>query len=132
MKKIIIILVLFVFVACKTAKVNSNEVVFTSKNEVIENNYVIKIDKIISDSRCPEGITCIWAGELVMQLSVWENNQIKETKVLTFSPNTKEENFAWFEKYIPNNKKLFRYKISPVKTEKQLELKDYKMELILE
>ena len=132
MKKIILILVLFVFVGCKSVKQNSNEVVITSKNEVVTNDYTIVISKIISDSRCPEGTNCIWAGELVIELSVLQNKEIKETLELTFSQNTKEENLAWFGKYIPNNKKLIKYKISPTKTEQQLELKDYKIELILE
>ena len=39
---------------------------------------------------------------------------------------------SWFEKYIPQNKKVINYMISPSKTEKQLELKDYKIELILD
>ena len=132
MKKVVLIIVLFVFVACKSAKGNPNEITITSKKEVVANDYEIAIHKIISDSRCPEGVNCVWAGELVTELKVWQNKELKETKVLTFSPNSKEENFAWFEKYIPNNKKLSKYKISPNKTEKQLELKDYKIELILE
>ena len=90
------------------------------------------INKIISDSRCPEGTNCIWAGEIVMELSVLQNKEIKETLVLTFSPKTRDENLAWFGKYIPKDKKLIKYKISPSKTEQQLELKDYKIELILE
>ena len=99
---------------------------------MVANDYAIVIQKIISDSRCPEGTKCIWAGELVMELSVLQNKEIKETLEVTFSQNTKEENLAWFGKYIPNNKKLIKYKISPTKTEQQLELKDYKIELILE
>lgn len=132
MKKSIIVLVLFVFVGCKSAKQNANEVVMTSKNEVVTNEYAIVINKIISDSRCPVGTNCIWAGELVMELSVIQNNEIKETVTLTFSPNRNEENKVWFGKYIPQNKKLKQYKITPSKTEKQLEVKDYKIELILE
>ena len=132
MKKSIIVLILLVFVACKSAKQNANEVVMTSKNEMVTNEYVIVINKIISDSRCPVGTNCIWAGELVMELSVIQNNVIKETVTLTFSPNSNEENKAWFGKYIPQNKKLKQYKITPSKTEKQLEVKDYKIELILE
>jgi hypothetical protein len=132
MKKLILVFILFAFVACKSAKENANEVMLTSKNEVVTNDYAIVINKIVSDSRCPEGTNCIWAGELVMELSVLQNKEIKETLELTFSQNTKEENLAWFGKYIPNNKKLIKYKISPTKTEQQLELKDYKIELILE
>lgn len=132
MKKLILVLVLFVFVACKSVKQNANDIVITSKNEVVTNDYTIVINKIVSDSRCPVGTNCIWAGELVMKLSIWKNNEIIETLELTFSPNSNEENKAWFGKYIPINKKLIEYKISPSKTEKELELKDYKIELILE
>ena len=132
MKKGILVIILFAFVACKSAKENANEVVMTSKNEVISNDYAIVINKIVSDSRCPEGTNCIWAGEIVMELSVLQNKEIKETIVLTFSSKTRDENFAWFQKYIPNNKKLIKYQITPSKTEKPLELKDYKIELILE
>ena len=132
MKKSILVLVLLAFVACKSVKQNSNEVIITFENEVVLNDYKIVINKIISDSRCPEGTNCIWAGELVMELSVWKKNEMKEIVVLTFSPKTKGENLEWFEKYILQNKKVINYMISPSKTEKQLELKDYKIELILE
>jgi hypothetical protein len=132
MKQIILGLMLFLFIACKSAKANPNEVIITSKNERLANDYSIVINKIVSDSRCPIGTNCIWAGELVMELSVLKSKKMIETVVLTFSPTSKTENMAWFEKYIPNNKKLIKYQILPYKTEKNLELKDYKMELILE
>ena len=132
MKKLILVFVLCAFVACKSVKQNSNEVIITFENEVVLNDYKIVINKIISDSRCPEGTNCIWAGELVMELSVWKKNEMKEIVVLTFSPKTKGENLEWFEKYILQNKKIINYMISPSKTDKQLELKDYKIELILD
>ena len=132
MKKSILFLFFVAFVACKSLKENSNEIEITSKKEIVVNDYTIVIDKIISDSRCPQGVNCIWAGELVMEVSVWQNKALNETIQLTFSPKTRDENLAWFGKYIPNNKKLIKYKILPTKTEQQLELKDYKIELILE
>lgn len=132
MKKMFIVFLLCVFTACKSAKVSSNVVVLTFKNEKVTSDYVLVVNKIISDSRCPIGTNCIWVGELVMELSAIQNNEIKETVVMTFSPNSNEENKTWFQKYIPNNKKLIKYQITPSKTEKPLELKDYKIELILE
>ncbi len=132
MKKSILTLVLLAFVACKSVKENPNVLVITSKEEVVMNDYVILINTIISDSRCPEGTNCIWAGELVLELRVLKNDEIKETVVLTFSPKTEEENLAWFGKYMTSNKKLINFNISPTKTQKPLELKDYKIELILE
>ena len=132
MKKAILILVSLAFLACKAVKKNPNEITITSKKEVAANEYTLVIDKIVSDSRCPEGVTCVWAGEIVMKLSVWQNTTLKETTRLTFSSTTRDENLAWFGKYIPQNKKLKSYRISPTKTENQIELKDYKIQLILE
>ena len=132
MKKIILLLFLLAFVACKSVKESPNVLVITSKEEVVMNDYTITINKIISDSRCPEGTNCIWAGELILELRVLKNDEIEETVVLTFSPKTEEENLAWFWKYMTSNKKLINYKISPTKTQKPLELTDYKIVLILE
>ncbi|MBC5835164.1 hypothetical protein G6N05_11420 [Flavobacterium sp. F372] len=132
MKKLILVIVLCAFVACKSVKENSNEITITSKKEIVVNDYTIVIDKIISDSRCPQGVNCVWAGELVMEVSVWQNKALNETIQLTFSPKTRDENLVWFEKYIPQNKKLKSYIVSPTKTENQIELKEYKIQLILE
>ncbi|CAM4428809.1 hypothetical protein [Flavobacterium terrigena] len=133
MKNVIYVMViLFSLAACKSVRENPNEITITSKKEVAVNDYTIVIDKIISDSRCPEGVTCVWAGELVVKLSVWQNEVLKETTQIAFSPSTRDENLAWFVKYIPQNKKLKSYKVSPIKTENRIELKDYKIQLILE
>lgn len=132
MKKSVIILVLCAFIGCKSVKENPNKIIISSKKEAVTDDYVITIDKIVSDSRCPQGTNCIWAGELVMELSIWQNKALKETIQMTFSSKTRDENLAWFEKYIPQNKKLKSYQISPIKTEDQIELKAYKIELILE
>ena len=100
----VMVFLLCVFTACKSTKMNLNVVVLSSKNEKVTSEYVLVVNKIISDSRCPIGTNCIWAGELVMELSAIQNNEIKETVVMTFSPNSNEENKTWFQKYIPNNK----------------------------
>lgn len=91
MKKIILLLFLFAFVACKSAKQNSNLIVVTSEKEAVMNEYEIVMHKIISDSRCPEDVNCVWAGELVMELWVWKNNAIKETKEVTFLPKIEQK-----------------------------------------
>jgi hypothetical protein len=132
MKKPILFILLFVCIACKSAKDKPNEITITSKKEVVKDVYTFVINKVISDSRCPEGTNCIWAGELILEVSAWENKLLKETVVLTFSPNSNEENRIWFSKYLPQNNKLKTFKISPTKTENQLALKEYKIELILE
>lgn len=132
MKKISLLIVLILLVSCKTGQDSKSTIEVTSKKEVLFNDYAFEITKILSDSRCPEGTNCIWAGELVVEVSVWQKNQFIESSVLTFSPKTRDENLAWFSKFVSENKKVKSYKISPVKTEKSLELKDYKIELVLE
>ena len=132
MKKIVLLLIVIFFAACKSEKVNPNEIIITSKKQIIATDYSIKIDKVISDSRCPEGVNCIWAGELVMQLCVHQNNTIKETKIITFSPKTFEENMIWFSQLLPEGKKLKQFKIETPKKDTPMELKDYKIVLILE
>lgn len=132
MKKKSYIVFLFLSLSCKSVKQHPNEIKITSKKEVVANDYVISIDKIISDSRCPEGTNCIWAGELVMRLSVWQNKELKETADITFLPQHLEDNRQWFAKYLPENKKVLNCLVLPAKTDKPVELKDYKIELILE
>ena len=40
---------------------------------LIFGNKSFKFKKIISDSRCPKGVTCIWAGEVEVLVEVFEN-----------------------------------------------------------
>jgi hypothetical protein len=44
----------------------------------------LKFEAVTSDSRCPQGVTCIWAGEAKCQLSVTMNKTV-EPLVLTVS-----------------------------------------------
>lgn len=130
--KIIAYLLVLILFSCKSTQEQKSTYEVTSKKELLFNNYKFVINKVISDSRCPEGTNCIWAGELIVEVSVWQENKLIETSVLTFSPKTSEENLAWFSKFVSENKKVKSYKISPIKTEKSIELKDYKIELVLE
>lgn len=133
MKKLVyIIAVVISLVACKSVKQNPNLIEITSKGEIIANDYSITIDKIVSDSRCPEGTNCVWAGVITMELSVRKGKQVKEFVLMTFSFQDLENNMAWFSKYIPANKKLLKCKVLPAKTDKAIELKEYRIELLLE
>lgn len=37
------------------------------------NNPVICFESLLYDSRCPEGVTCIWSGDAVVELRLREN-----------------------------------------------------------
>lgn len=40
----------------------------------------LKFLKVLSDSRCPEGVTCVWAGEVTFMVAIIsEGNSIEKT-----------------------------------------------------
>lgn len=45
----------------------------------------IKFKKVVSDSRCPNGVTCIWAGEVQVLIEFYEDGELKGEKVISGS-----------------------------------------------
>lgn len=77
-------------------------------------NKSIQFKKVISDSRCPKDVTCIWAGEAKVLVSVWENGkEVKEVIVTlnaTHAPSDFKFNFSDSEDiYILNSMDLYPY-----------------------
>ena len=35
---------------------------------------------MISDSRCPEGVNCVWAGEVQLELEIYKNQKIEKSE----------------------------------------------------
>lgn len=56
---------------------------FTHKN--------IKFIKVLEDSRCPEGVSCIWAGQAKIVVGIYEADKLIEEKVFILGTNTKDE-----------------------------------------
>lgn len=79
------------------------EIKITSKNCIPKKGYYLKLVTIFDDSRCPEGVTCIWAGEVSGILEVYKDKKLIEEKTLTFSSKTFEANKKWFENYYSKN-----------------------------
>lgn len=48
-------------------------------------NLAIKFKEVISDSRCPKGVTCIWAGEAKVLVGVYEDNRLVGEEILTLT-----------------------------------------------
>jgi hypothetical protein len=90
------------------------------------------LKKVTNDSRCPEGVQCIWAGECEIVVSVYRNNKfIKDEKVL-LSPKLYKENIAWFAKYY-TSKKITEINVLPYpKNEVVINAKDYFVKLELD
>jgi hypothetical protein len=113
MKKIIVVLTLLYSVSFFA----QSELKITSKKGNSKQEYSFQLTKVFDDSRCPEGVTCIWAGEVSADLKVYKNKKFFELKTLTFNSKNKEENFKWFGKYF--TRKIKSISVNPYPKEGQ-------------
>ena len=95
MKKLVIVLFFlnFVFAFAQT------EVKIIPKKCIPKKGFHLKLKSVFNDSRCPEGTTCIWAGEVSVNVEVYNDKKFVEEKTLTFNSKNREENNLWFSKY---------------------------------
>jgi hypothetical protein len=61
--------------------------------------YTLVLKEVTSDSRCPQGLNCIWAGEAQVIASVYNNKKLVEDVAISFSPQMVLENNKWFARY---------------------------------
>lgn len=89
-------------------------------------NITIKFLNVTEDSRCPQGGTCVWSGQVKVVLKVSKNGKVRKF-ILISPPSIKKL----------NQKKIGDYKIKlrSVKPYPQVgkntELKDYEVNLVL-
>lgn len=76
-----------------------SEIKITPKKCVPKKGYHLKLVKVFDDSRCPEGVTCIWAGEVSAVIAVYKDREFIEEKTLKFNSKNASENTLWFSKY---------------------------------
>jgi len=70
-----------------------------NQNAFIRSEF-IKIKLIdISDSRCPKGVQCVWAGEARAEINILKNNQDVGTFNLTLGSGRNDESTINFDKY---------------------------------
>jgi hypothetical protein len=63
------------------------------------------LKEVLSDSRCPEGVNCIWAGEIKVLVSVYLDKKFIKEETLTISGTNSQENRVWFAQYLPAYKR---------------------------
>ncbi len=98
MKKSFTLLLLFLSVfifAQKTMKITQQS------NRIPTNGCYLMLKNILDDSRCPTGVTCIWAGEVLAIVAVYRDKKCIEEKSITFNTANLIDNIKWFENYIP-------------------------------
>lgn len=88
-------------------------------------DYSVKFSELISDSRCPIGVTCIWAGEVVFTVTVSKNDTIVSSETFKIPPTSytdQERKLLTLE----NGLTLCLYNVMPFpKAEKKIATKDY-------
>lgn len=77
----------------------------TQKKCLKKKGYTLVLKEVVSDSRCPDGLNCIWAGEATAIISVYKDSKLVEDNTMVFSMKNQEENKLWFCKYLPENQK---------------------------
>ncbi|AMA50449.1 MULTISPECIES: hypothetical protein [Flavobacterium] len=92
----------------------------------------IVLQKVLNDSRCPEGVQCIWEGEVVIQVAYFENGQIKEEKQFTLRSNDQEEIIEWFRLHLPKSKKTLQtVSVLPLRKKKERQILPIEYSIIL-
>lgn len=66
------------------------------------------LKKVLSDSRCPQGVNCIWAGEATVLISVYKDGKLIEDKSIVLSSKKEEENKLWFAGNLPSGQQNFK------------------------
>jgi hypothetical protein len=100
MKNSLLVFLLIFTVSVFAQKENIKHVKITQKTCLKKTGYQLVLAAIISDSRCPEGVTCVWAGEASAVISVYKDSKLVEDKTIIFSLKNEEDNNQWFAKYL--------------------------------
>jgi hypothetical protein len=87
----------------KTKNVQSLKI--TQKKCLKKKGFNLVLKEVVSDSRCPEGMNCVWAGEASAIISVYKDSKLVEDHMMVFSMKNEEENKEWISKYLPEKQK---------------------------
>lgn len=103
---------------------SQNSEKITAKKCIPKKGLYLKLKSVFNDSRCPQGVDCIWAGEVSAIVEVYKDKKRVEEKTLTFNSKNREDNNKWFENYF--SKKIKMVTVMPVRKEgEQIKPKKY-------
>jgi hypothetical protein len=107
MKKLFLNLTILCCISCFA----QSEIKITTKKCIPKKGYYLQLANVFDDSRCPEGVQCIWAGEVSVTVNVYKDKKLVEEKDLTFNAANRVENSKWFEKFY--SKKIKGFGVMP-------------------
>lgn len=100
MKYIIIFFTILISQCASKNESNQEKKMDQNTVDMITNgNYSYKLIKLIADSRCPEGVQCIWEGQIEMIVGVYKDNTLVEEKMLVVNSKEHENNANWLNSF---------------------------------
>ncbi len=91
----------------------------------------IKFVEVMEYSRCPTGVSCMWEGQAKVQIEIYENGKLLETKELIFGKtniNPKKQEVVMTHE----DKTVYAYTINPYPANQQpIPKENYYLELII-
>jgi len=133
MKKILVLfLVTLAAVSCSAQKTKSLDFSIDQNKNIKKKGIQLVLKEVISDSRCPEGTNCVWAGEAQVLVSIYKNKKWMDEMVLTFNSKKAVENQEWLAKTIGlNPEKIKSLQLIPYPKEGQkIDAKSYRIKVI--
>ncbi len=102
----LLVIIVFWLAGCSSGNANETtaslgqEFILPVGQTVVVNNreLVIKFESVTTDSRCPKGVTCVWAGEAKCQMQITYKGSIAKV-VFTESGGTDGYSQNIFENY---------------------------------
>lgn len=129
MKTTLYVIVLFFSFSCFSQEDKVPEYVvyntLINTGEVLKfGGKAVKFKKVISDSRCPTGVTCIWAGEAKILIEFFENGKSQGERLIR---NTKVPIAEFFNSDILN---IRGFTLSPYpNVDKRINPEEYRISL---
>lgn len=111
MKKLVLLLFMIISSIVLAQSQKSQKVKYvTIKQKVCPNQkgFQLVLKAISNDSRCPEDVTCIWAGEVTAVVSVYKDSKLIEDSTLVFSMKNEEDNKKWLASYLSEKQKKIK------------------------
>jgi len=111
MKKLVLFLFMIISSLVLAQSQKSQKVKYvTIKQKVCPNQkgFQLVLKAISNDSRCPEDVTCIWAGEVTAVVSVYKDSKLIEDSTLVFSMKNEEDNKKWLATYLSEKQKKIK------------------------
>lgn len=67
------------------------------QKKVFKNKLTVQFIQVVDDSRCPEDVTCVWAGNAKVQIKIRKGNSVWKTLEINSNLNPKMVEFEGYE-----------------------------------